>query len=200
MLKEAKQSDEDIILDYLTGAREDLPSVLDSKRKLYDYILVQLMEHRPDKQIVELLKRLPHFGLKRSQAYESIKKAKYIHGSYFTVDKGFELYQQLQDSTLAIKWAIEAKDSIALTRAIDVRNKILQMVPEQSDLPLSKMGNKQFFMVLNMNDNSALKLDMKFLEKMSPDEREKLLQEIAEPMIDHNYQILEENVRSAIGK
>lgn len=199
MLKEPNTvTDEDKILAYYSGELEELPKALVEKRKIYDYILVQLLEHRPDKQIVELLKRV--FLLARTQAYESIRKAKYVHGNYYSIDKGFELYRQLQDCDLAIKWASELKDVVAFTKAIEVKNKTLALIPDKEDLPLDKMGAKNYFMVLNMPNNSTLRMDMKNVEKLNADEKQKLLQEISGPMIDSTYEILEDNVRKSAGE
>jgi hypothetical protein len=185
--------DEDAILAYLTGTTNELTEQQEKKRKIYDYILVQLLEHRQDIQIVNLLQR--QFNANRTTAYQYIKMAKYVHGSFFTIDKGIELYKQQQAIEKALKWAEDTNDLQAYSKAIEMRDKLIQRLPDKEDIDWTKMGAKNYFMILNMpGQEGAIKLPMSKLELMTEKEKQEIITAVTEPAIDIGYELIENNV------
>jgi hypothetical protein len=199
MLKEKDPvTDEDRIVAYLMNEGEVLSPELEYKRKVYEYVLTNMLEHRQDRQIVKLLQM--QFQLKKTSAYKAIEKCKEIHGRVFQMTKNFELYRHLQDIEHAIRWAKEQNDIQNYLKALDLKDKLLQRVPEQQDIPWDKLGQKNYFMLIQVGDKEMLKLNTSHLEKMPVEEREKVLKAITQPAIDAQFEILENEVRKSAGK
>lgn len=194
MLKESKKrTDDDDIISYYTGELDVLPAEIDRRRKRIEYILNNLLEHRPEPMIVELVKKV--FGVKKSQVYMDIQSAKYIHGSFYNINKGFEVYKQLQAAESAIRSAQEKNDAAAIVRAIEAKTKILALVPDKKDdIDFEKMGIRNYYMVINM-PGQTLELSDKNLIKMPQENRQKLLEQILPNDIDATYEILKEDAK-----
>jgi len=192
MIKEPNPStDEDEILSFMLGQRENLPASLHKKRVIYNYILTQLLEHRQEKQISILLQRL--FSLGRTASYEFIKKAKYLHGSFFTLDKGMEIYKQQQDIEKALRWAEEMEDITAFNKALELRDKLLQRLPEKQDPEGGDGGPKNYFMIIKASGEN-LKLPLKHLDVMSEKEKQELLMISQDDGVDENFMDVENKI------
>lgn len=195
MLKEPKKvTEDDDLISYYSGEIDSLAPDTEKKRKRIDYILTQLLEHRPEPMIVELVKK--QFGVKKSQAYLDIQSAKYIHGSFFNIDKGFEIYKQLQAAEAALRIAQENNDAAAIIKAIEAKTKILALIPEKKvDIDFEKMGVRNYYMLINMG-NQAVQISDKHLIKMKQEERQNLLEQISPADIDATYEILKADGKS----
>jgi hypothetical protein len=190
MLKEPKNksTDEDEILRYYTGEVESLPTELDKRRRIYEYILNHLLDHRPEQFIVKLLDKM--YGIKQRTAYNYIQSTKYIHGSFYIVDKGFELYKQLQTAERALRKAEDANDVDKILKALDAKTKIIALIPDKKDdIDYEKMGNRNYYIVLNTGGKQVI-LDNKSLVRMDPAQRQNLLDQVSAAEIDATYEIL----------
>lgn len=183
-----KKKDEDILIDYYQGNIDRFPAELAEKERRYDYILMLMLDHRTDRYIVEMLKS--KMGIKKTQAYIDIMNCKYIHGSIKKLDKGFELYKQQQDIEKAIRLAQDTGNQPMLIKALELRDKLIAKIEDDTDLPLDKMGNKNFFMIFQMGEDKALKIDFKNIHKEDPEEMRKLLKELNDQAIDASYEVI----------
>lgn len=193
MIRERRPNTElDNILGYMSGQSKEISS--DSERRIerFSFIYSLLMEYKPDKFIVEeVMKR---FAIKKSQAYKDISDTRYVYGSYMTIDKGFEIYQQLQECARAMRWAIEDKDTKSLVKAIEAKTKILALIPDDKEIPWDKIAPSNYFMILKMADGSAKQLDFRSLLSLEPEKTIQLMEELESQSVDTTFEILESNV------
>jgi len=194
MLKERKSETElDKIVSYFSGEASELPASLEPRLKRINHVYSLITDHRDDTYIVNSLMRV--FGIRKSQAYQDIKETKYVHGSFLTVDKGFELYQQLQECLRAVKWAVEQKDLVMLIKAIEARTKVLSLIPDKEDVPWDKINPSNYFMLVQLPDGSSSKLNLKTIQQLPKEETERLMYEISQSAMDATFEELESHVR-----
>lgn len=193
LLKEPKpDTTVDRIVASMSGKPVQLTPEEDQKKERYNYIYNLIMENRQDKEIVQQLQSV--FNIKRSQAYKDIHDCRYVHGSFLTIDKGFEIYQQLQRSLIAIQYAIDEKNGYLLVKAIDARTRILELVPEKKDMPWDKLMPSNFFMLFNLGEGKAFSLDLAKLHGMKKEDGEKLIAEITAKAIDAEFEELDSEI------
>jgi hypothetical protein len=176
----------------MSGKPVALTPKLEEKIERYNYIYNLIMENRQDQDIVKQLQS--NFDVKKSQAYKDLHDCRYVHGSFLTIDKGFEVYQQLQRSLLAIKYAIDEKNGYLLVKAIDARTRILELIPDKKDVPWDKVLPSNYFMLFNMGDGQVISLDFSKLQAMKKEDGQKLISEITNKAIDAEFDVLDAEI------
>lgn len=190
MLKEKNpRTEEDSIISYMRGEVEILPEHLDRKRKIYEFIHVQMMGFRSDVEIKDLVQYV--FKIKRSQAYEYINYARYVYGNYLRLDKKYSVYRLEQKCLKAIQMAEDKGDVNALIKANDSYQKLLSTLSDED--PNATTGTRMNMMVFNLQ-NTTYNLNMKHVHRLTEEKRQELLEMIKEHELERNRKRLEQDI------
>lgn len=180
----------ELIRGHFTG--QNPSPLLPSQQKRverFNYIYNLMMSHRQDKFIVKQV--MAQFKISKSQAYIDLQDTRYVHGSFLTVDKGFELYKQLQDIERAISWAIERKSNAELIKAIGEKTKILELVPDKDSIPWEKLAPSNYYMLIQFKDGSMQELNLRTLHQLPADDYQKIMEQLNNHAHDTTFEIME---------
>ena len=195
-----KLPDPETMLDKMVAYETDLSGTValnDQEKELneriafaYDHLRAQYQ----DKDVTAFLQK--RFKCSRSSAYNYIRAARKVHGNVNKIDLNFELYDLLQISLLAIKWAKDDHNYKDLTKAIEARTKILSLVKHDDKIDWSKVQPNNYFLILNQNNSSGegLKIDFRNMEKLTMEQ----LNEVQNSVDDHFDNELVEILESKI--
>jgi hypothetical protein len=184
----------DKMVEHMSGRGEELTPKASVRMIRLNYIHSQIMMNRSDKDIVNTLIYL--YKIQKTQAYKDLHDCRYVHGSFLTVDKGYEIYQLLQNSTQSIRMAIENNDLSQLVKAISARTKVLDLIPEKADIPWEKFAPSNYFMLLQFGEGHSVSFDLSKFDQMNPEEAEKLISEIKGKAIDATFEELESQINA----